>query len=83
MLLFKLIVVILLIFIIVSLFTALYRLNNEKGDSTKVVKALSIRIGLSVLLFAMLMLGSWLGWIQPHGINPHPGQQSAPAATNQ
>ena len=70
MLLFKLIIVILLIFIVVSLFTALYRLNNEKGDSTKVVKALSVRIGLSILLFALLMLGSWLGLIEPHGLNP-------------
>jgi len=83
MLLFKLIIVILLIFIVVSLFTALYRLNNEQGDSTKVVKALSIRIGLSVLLFALLMLGSWLGLIQPHGVNPHPVQQAAPAAPAQ
>ena len=78
MLLFKLIIVILLIFIIVSLFTALYRLNHEKGDSTKVLKALSVRIALSVLLFALLMLGSWLGLIQPHGVNPHP---TAPTAT--
>jgi len=79
MLLFKLIVVILLVFIIVSLFTALYRLNNEKGDSTKVVKALTVRIALSVLLFAMLMLGSWLGLITPHGIAPAPAPQSSAA----
>lgn len=78
MLLFKLIVVILLIFIIVSLFTALYRLNHEKGNSTKVVKALTVRIALSVFLFALLMLGSWLGLIEPHGINPQPVQQATP-----
>lgn len=83
MLLFKLIVVILLIFIVVSLFTALYRLNHEKGNSTKVVKALSVRIALSVFLFALLMLGSWLGLIQPHGVNSQPVQQTAPAAQGQ
>lgn len=79
MLLFKLIVVILLVFIVVSLFTALYRLNSEKGDSTKVVKTLTVRIALSVLLFAMLMLGSWLGLITPHGVNTHPAPQSSAA----
>ena len=68
MLLFKLIVVILLIFIVASLFTALYRLNKETGDSTKLVKALSVRVGLSVLLFALLFLGAKLGLITPHGV---------------
>jgi len=80
MFLFKLLIVSLLIFIVVSLFTALYRLNSEKGDSSKVLKALTVRIALSVLLFGLLMLGSWLGWIQPHGVQQRPAQQS-PAST--
>lgn len=71
MLLFKLIVVILLIFIIVSLFTALYQLNKSKGDeSSKVLRALTIRIGLSVFLFLLLIAGAYFGLITPHGVVP-------------
>lgn len=75
MLLFKLIVVILLIFIVVSLFTALYQLNktpnNAQGeDSNKVVRALTVRIGLSIFLFLLLMAGAYFGLITPHGVHP-------------
>ncbi len=67
MLLIKVIIIILLIFIVVSLFTALYRLNNEKGNSSKVVKALGIRVGLSILLFILILLAAQFGLIVPHG----------------
>jgi hypothetical protein len=30
-------------------------------------RALTIRVGLSILLFALLLLAWSLGWIQPHG----------------
>jgi hypothetical protein len=33
-------------------------------------KALAYRIGLSVLLFAVLLFSHWMGWIQPTGIPP-------------
>ncbi|MEE9321275.1 MAG: twin transmembrane helix small protein [Granulosicoccus sp.] len=66
MLLFKLIVVILLLFVVISLFTALYRLNKDDADSTRVVKALSVRIGLSILLFILILVGAQFGLIQPN-----------------
>ena len=53
MLLFKLIIVILLIFIVISLFTALYLLMKSPDNSLRVVKSLAIRVGLS--LFVMLL----------------------------
>jgi hypothetical protein len=31
-------------------------------------RALTVRIALSVLLFLLVMLGWWLGWIKPTGI---------------
>jgi len=34
------------------------------------VRALSWRIGLSVGLFALIVLGIWSGVIKPHGITP-------------
>jgi len=37
-------------------------------DNGGVVWALTRRMGASVLLFLLLMLGWKLGWIQPHGV---------------
>ncbi|MGA1437436.1 MAG: DUF2909 domain-containing protein, partial [Ilumatobacteraceae bacterium] len=40
----------------------------DKGDSKKMVRALTLRIGLSITLFLLLM-GAWaLGIIQPHSM---------------
>lgn len=69
MLLFKLIIVILLIFIVISLFTALYHLNKTTNDSTKVVKTLAVRIGLSLFLFMIIAIGYFLGFVK---LNPTP-----------
>lgn len=70
MLLFKLIIVLLLIFVVISLFTALYRLNKDDADSTRVVKALAIRVGLSILIFILIMIGAKLGVIEPNSDLP-------------
>ena len=37
---------------------------------TRTVKALTWRIGLSLVAFAILMIGAATGLIQPHGIMP-------------
>ncbi len=66
--LFKLLVVGILVAIIISLGSALFHLSREHGDSKKMVRALSFRIGLSLALFALLMVAWWMGLVQPHGI---------------
>ena len=71
MLLFKLIIVLLLIFVVISLFTALYRLNKDDADSSRVVKALAIRVGLSILIFILIMIGAKLGLIEPNASLPY------------
>ncbi|MEZ5476158.1 MAG: DUF2909 family protein [Thiolinea sp.] len=68
MLLFKLIIVLLLLFVIVTLFTALYQLNKGGPDSCKVVRTLALRIGLSIFIFIMLWVGKYFGLIVPHGL---------------
>jgi cytochrome c biogenesis factor len=70
MLLFKLIIVLLLFFVVISLFTALYRLNKDDADSTRVVKALAVRVGLSILIFILIMIGAKLGMIEPNSNLP-------------
>ena len=59
----KLIIVVLLILIIASLFSALLSLGKNKGTGNKTAKALTIRIGLSFLLFILLLLAFKFGII--------------------
>jgi hypothetical protein len=56
-----------LLAIVLSLGSALVHLVRGKGDSKKMARALTIRVGLSILLFVLLLLAWSLGWIQPHG----------------
>ena len=51
-----------------SLGSALFYLMNDKGESKKMVRALTIRVGLSVLLFILLLIAWSQGLIEPHGI---------------
>ena len=66
--LFKTIIVVLLGFILLSLSAALFSMLNDKGQSDRTVKALTIRIALSIGVIALLGVGAQLGLIQPHGI---------------
>jgi hypothetical protein len=55
------------VFVVFSLGQALFAMSSGPDESGRVVKALTRRIALSVLLFAGLMLGWKLGLITPHG----------------
>ena len=50
------------------------RLRGGKAGSDRMFKALRMRIILSVLLFAFLLLAGLLGWIEPNGFNLLPTQ---------
>jgi hypothetical protein len=63
--LFRILIVVLFAGIVGSLAIALFHLSSSKGDSKKMVRALSVRIGLSIALFLLLMLAWRLGWITP------------------
>lgn len=65
---FKIFIIVLLLTVVISLGTALYHLVNNKGNSDKLVKSLTWRIGLSVGIFILLLIGQALGLIQPHGL---------------
>jgi hypothetical protein len=49
--------------ILASLGSALFFLVRDKGQSTRTVKALAVRVALSIALFVLLMLGYKLGFI--------------------
>jgi hypothetical protein len=57
----KIVIVLMLLVVIVSLFSALVFLFREKGQSTRMVKALTIRVGVSIALFILLMAGYYFG----------------------
>lgn len=59
----KILVLFFVAFILTSLFSALYFLLRDKGGSERTVKALTVRVALSVALFALLMLGFHFGII--------------------
>lgn len=64
----KTVVVLFLISIFFSLGSALYFLMTDKGQSERIVKALTWRIGLSFVLFVLLLIAYALGWLVPHSI---------------
>ncbi len=66
----RLIIILVLAAILVSLFSGMYFMIHDRGRSTRNVKALSIRIGLSLLLFALLIAAYFAGVIKPNGIHP-------------
>jgi hypothetical protein len=66
--LFRLVVVGLLFAIVGSLGHALYCLATGKGDSSKMLRSLAIRVGLSIALFLTLMAAWRMGLIAPHGV---------------
>ncbi len=62
------VILVFIVFILGSLFSALYYMIRDKGQSTRAVRALTWRVGLSIMLFLILMLGSYFGLISPQGL---------------
>jgi len=48
-----------------------FMLRDGRGGKPKtgnMMRALAVRVTLSVLLFACILLAYWAGWIQPTGV---------------
>jgi hypothetical protein len=59
----KIVVILLLLAVIASLFSGLFFVYKDKGGSKRAVTALTIRIGLSVLVFLILIGSYWFGLV--------------------
>jgi hypothetical protein len=59
----KLLVVFILLAIVGSLFSGLWFLYRDRGTGTRMVRALTIRIGLSIALFALLLISYRFGLV--------------------
>ncbi len=66
----KAFVILVLIAILASLASGLVFLMRDSGDSDRLVRALTIRIGLSFALFLFLLLAFATGLISPHPVVP-------------
>jgi len=66
---YKIALVVVLLVVIFSLGQALYFMMTDKDDDKRTVWALTRRIGLSLVLIAMVALGIWMGWLHPHGVS--------------
>jgi hypothetical protein len=54
--------------IVGSLVSALYFMMRDQGRTRNTVRALSVRVGLSVALFLFLMFAYYMGWIESRGV---------------
>lgn len=59
----KVLVVLLLLAIVGSLFSGLFYLYRDRGAGERTVRALTLRIGLSIALFLLLLAGFRFGFI--------------------
>ncbi len=64
----KWIVIIAFALIFASLGSALVFMFRDQGKSNNMVKALGIRVGLSIALFLFLLFANHMGWIEATGI---------------
>ena len=61
----KLLVLLLLLAIVVSLGSGLFFLTKDDQGSSRMLKALKIRVALSVTLVLFLLAAYFMGWVAP------------------
>jgi succinate dehydrogenase/fumarate reductase cytochrome b subunit len=64
----KLLIVAFMIVIVYNLGAGLFYMMTDKGKSDRTVRALTWRIGLSVFLILLVILGIATGVIKPHDL---------------
>lgn len=64
----KWIVILAFILIVGSLASAMFFLVRDRGNTRNMARALTLRVGFSVLLFLGLMFSWWMGWINYTGV---------------
>ncbi len=65
----KIFIIIVMIIIAASLGSGLFFLISDSGNSKRTVKALTVRIVISLSLFLLLFVAFKFGLIKPHGLN--------------
>ncbi|BES69022.1 twin transmembrane helix small protein [Marinobacter nanhaiticus D15-8W] len=65
----KVLIVILMFAVVVSLFSGLFFLLKDEGKTQRVLNSLIVRVSLSALLIAVILLALWHGDLT---LNPTP-----------
>lgn len=65
----KAVIVILMLAVVVSLFSGLFFLIRDGGKTRRVVNSLAVRVALSILLLAVILIALWQGGLT---LNPTP-----------
>ena len=64
----RIIVILAFVGILASLASAWFYLMRDKGRTNRTVNALTVRIGLSIVLFLFVLFAHYMGWIESTGI---------------
>ncbi len=64
----RIVIILLLLVVLASLFSGLYFVYKDKGTTNRAVIALTIRIAVSDLVFAILIVSYYVGWITERGL---------------
>lgn len=64
----RLLALVFILFILLSLGSALYYLIKDRGTTERTVKMLTVRVALSITLFVLLMAGYYFGFIPATGL---------------
>ena len=59
----KITVLLLLLAVVASLFSGLYFVGVDRSGTHRAVVALTVRIGLSLLVFGLLIASHYFGWL--------------------
>ena len=65
----QVLIVVLLIVVVGSLGHALFSMSSGPDRAQQMAQALTVRITVSVALFALILVGYHFGWIEPHAIH--------------
>ncbi len=65
----KILIVVLMLAVLVSLFSGLFFLIRDGGKTNRVLNALALRVALSVLMLAVILISVWQGGLT---LNPTP-----------
>ena len=58
----KIVILVLMLAVVTSLFSGLYFVGKDRGGTNRAVISLSVRIGLSLVIFGLLMASHVFGW---------------------
>ena len=62
----RIVILVLLLAVVASLFSGLYFVYKDKGNTNRAVISLTIRIALSLIVFVLLIASYFFGWLD-HG----------------